>query len=99
MANPRSFQLVAILNETKALISRSTTDLSHADWADAEEALREIDFHIAKLHNGELDGLPRLRLLFAPTGQLQDVSIDSGWGEEFRELAARFDAAVEGIQN
>ena len=39
-------------------------------------------------------GRGRLRLLFAPTGALQETFISSGWGREFVELAARFDDAV-----
>jgi hypothetical protein len=35
-----------------------------------------------------------LSILFAPTGNIQEVSISSGWGEAFLELTARFDAAL-----
>ena len=35
--------------------------------------------------------LEKIRLLFAPTGSLQDISIDNGWGEEFIKLASVFD--------
>jgi hypothetical protein len=36
----------------------------------------------------------RRRLRLAPTGSLQEISISSGWGDEFLEIAARFDRAV-----
>ena len=35
-------------------------------------------------------------VLYLPTGPLQELSLDSGWGEEFVALADRFDAAVAG---
>jgi hypothetical protein len=33
-------------------------------------------------------------ILFAPTGPLQDLSIDDGWGDDFLVLANAFDAAA-----
>jgi len=35
-----------------------------------------------------------LRLLFAPTGPLQETSMTSGWADEFLALATRFDDAI-----
>jgi hypothetical protein len=32
--------------------------------------------------------------LFAPTGPIQEVSLSSGWGDMFLELAKRMDAAT-----
>lgn len=40
-------------------------------------------------------GRHRLKLLFAPTGALQEDSLASGWGEEYTELSSRFDQAVQ----
>lgn len=39
---------------------------------------------------GRLD-TAQLRLLFAPTGPIQDIAIDNGWGAEFLLLAAEVD--------
>lgn len=35
-----------------------------------------------------------MSFFFIPTGPLQEVSISSGWGDEFCALADRFDAAM-----
>ncbi|HEX8181606.1 MAG TPA: hypothetical protein VF525_18845 [Pyrinomonadaceae bacterium] len=35
-----------------------------------------------------------MEVLFAPTGPMQEVSLSSGWGEEFLALAERFDEAM-----
>jgi len=37
--------------------------------------------------------------LFAPTGPIQEVSLSSGWGQEFLELAERFDKEYEIVKN
>jgi len=49
---------------------------------------------IAKLERDEPIDKAELRLLFAPTGDLQETSIDNGWGDEFVALSARFDRAI-----
>ena len=56
--------------------------------------LQELNGHIAGLEAGEPMRRIRLETLFAPTGPLQEVSVSSGWGEEFLNMARRFDAAM-----
>ena len=40
-----------------------------------------------------------IRVLFAPTGPIQEVSLSSGWGHEFIKLAERFDKEYEIVKN
>lgn len=35
-----------------------------------------------------------IEILIAPTGNLQDLSIDCGWGDEFLKLAAELDGLI-----
>lgn len=35
-----------------------------------------------------------LKLLFAPTGDLQETSIANGWAEEYLSLSAKFDDLI-----
>jgi len=43
------------------------------------------------LERGELPDRLAMRVLFAPTGPLQELSLSSGWAQEFLELADAFD--------
>jgi len=36
-----------------------------------------------------------MRVLFAPTGPIQEVSLSSGWGDAFLKIAEQFDRAAE----
>ena len=87
--------LEAVLLDARALLQRPGNDFSWSSWGDAKEALAEIDQIIAEIRPGHI---PRSRLsisvLFAPTGPIQEVSVSSGWGDEFLALASRFDAAL-----
>jgi hypothetical protein len=71
-------------------------DYSWSSWEDQNDALSEIDSIITELENGSF---PDIRILFAPTGPIQEVSLSSGWGDEFLELAYRFDQAYEIAKN
>jgi hypothetical protein len=62
-----------------------------ATWNTTEEMIAELRDHLSRLRLGDLSRLDRLRLLFLPTGALQEVSLSSGWAGAYLKLAARFD--------
>lgn len=90
---PNVEQLIAIFEEARALVARPDNDFSWSSWIDQEDALAELDAILAVLRSG---GRPNLSMgiLFAPTGPMQEVSLSSGWGQEFLALAERFDGAI-----
>ena len=86
--------VVTILRDTRLLLARPENDFAWSSWENAEAALREIDALIASVSAGALPDRRQLAMLFAPTGPIQEVSINSGWGEMFLELAERLDAVM-----
>ncbi len=86
--------LVAVLEDARALLARDGNDFSWSGWADRDQAIAELDLILDRL----VAGLPirpaAAVLLFLPTGPLQEVSISSGWGDAFIDLARRFDSAI-----
>lgn len=86
--------LVAVLREARTFLARPDNDFAWSSWEDAEAAFREIDGLISRIESGTLPPRLDLTVLFAPTGPIQEVSVSSGWGQEFVRLADRFDAAV-----
>ena len=64
-------------------------------WDDADAALREIDGLIGIVETGKLPRRESISILFLPTGPIQEVSISSGWGEEFLTLAEKADDVLE----
>jgi hypothetical protein len=89
-------KLIAILNEARILIARDGNDFLWSSWIDQEHAFSEIDSVIASLENGFV---PEIGVLFGPTGPIQEVSLSSGWGDEFLELAERFDKEYAIVRN
>lgn len=89
-------KLLTLLQETRALISQDGNDFSWSSWRDQDHALSEMDAIIAEVEKGSI---PEIGVLFAPTGPIQEVSLRSGWGNEFLELAERFDKEYAIVRN
>lgn len=89
-----AMELFAILRETRALVALPGNDFRWTRWEHAAEALAEVDSFLEDLQTGHLSHWWDLEMLFAPTGQLQELSMSSGWGETYLHLAARFDAVL-----
>ena len=85
-------KLITVLKEARALLAMESNDFLWSSWRDQNQAIAEIDSIITALENGSV---PDIRVLFAPTGPIQEVSLSSGWGSEFLELAAQFDKEYE----
>jgi hypothetical protein len=86
-------ELAGILNDVVAVCEASPQNVDWAGYEDQSELLEDLRQHIRRLRTGDLRGLSDLRVLFLPTGPLQDIAIDSGWHEIYLVLASRFDEA------
>jgi len=87
-------ELLVALREARALLALPNNDFAWSSWQDSGAALAELDRHIVAIESGQLPPRLDVAVLFAPTGPIQEVSLSSGWGQEFLAVAARFDAAA-----
>ena len=91
------FGLIKVLRKTRKFLALPDNCFLWSQWPDTNAALAEIDKVIAHLEMGIILNKQELVLLFAPTGQIQEVSISSGWAEEFLALAERFDDEISKV--
>jgi hypothetical protein len=96
LPDPARRALADVLREARSLLARPGNDFAWSSWHDMADALREVDKLIRGLEDGAPLSVFRGKVLFAPTGPIQEVSLSSGWGDEFLALADRWDAALEG---
>jgi hypothetical protein len=87
-------ELLNVLKETRELLALPENDFAWSTWDDTAEALSEFDRLVANIESDRRFDLLDLAVLYAPTGPIQEVSLSSGWGREFCDVAARFDAAL-----
>ena len=80
-----------MLESAIELIQIPDNDFIWSYWEDAKQAKAEIDKLISILQSGELPERVEVAVVFAPTGPLQEVSINSGWSEAFLKVAEKYD--------
>lgn len=91
---PSLGKLISVFEDVRTLLSLPDNDFAWSSWNDCNDAVGEIDAILSALRAGVQPDKLTLRVLFAPTGPTQEVSLSSGWGNEFIELANRFDSAM-----
>ena len=90
-------ELMDVLRQAKTLVSRAGNHFGWSRWNDADHAIREIDLKISLIETQPEPDPMVVAELFVPTGAMQDLSIDSGWADEFEDLAQRFSSIAEQI--
>ena len=86
--------LIQVLQVTRAILLRPDNDFSWSRWKDQEAAVADFDDILRRIRAAETIKLTELEVLYAPTGSLQEVSIESDWGDDFMKLSSRFDRAI-----
>lgn len=87
---PEKFKLIAILATTKFLLSRSDTEgWGFEEPREIEEQVNQILCFLLGDPNSHLP--EHYKILFAPTGPVQEISIANGWSEVFLKLAEEYD--------
>ena len=99
MTQEDKYALLRVMLDAKSLISRPGNDFAWSRWENSSQALQEISNIEKEISDGDFSHLRDLELLFAPTGSLQELSLSSGWAEEYLILAKRFDEAVRYLQH
>src|ERR1700733_7743026 len=96
MTTSTSFsKLTKVLREARQLLARPGNDFVYSGWNTADDALRQIEGFIAPIEAGDLPKRTDVEFLFLPTGDIQEVSLSSGWSAEFLALAQRFDRTIK----
>ena len=92
--NPRE-ELVDILYSAIELLSLPDNGFLYSHWDNEADAVGEIKALLSAIERGNLPDNLEVSLLFAPTGPIQEVSLCSGWSEEFIKLSDRFDSVEQ----
>ena len=77
--------LISALEKTLSLLRESESSA----WArlSIEEIVRQIEAELESVKHLHRVDVKLLSYLFAPTGLLQETSIDNGWAYEFLEIS------------
>ena len=87
--------LIEILEAVKKLILEPRTEILWSTFDSKDELIFEINTHIQKLKNKDFSKIKELILLFAPTSDLQEIALSSGWSDDYLNLSGRFDIGIK----
>jgi hypothetical protein len=85
--------LMAVVAEAIPLVVNSV----HEGWGQhraTSELVDDLQGHLVSIGQGDISEVSELRILFAPTGTLQELSLANDWSDRYLALAKRFDAAT-----
>lgn len=83
-------ELIFILEKIKEKIT-DDSDIAWTTFTNAAVLRLEIDKHVKLLTEGNMHSIAELNLHFLPTSTFQEHSISNGWGDEYLQLANKFD--------
>jgi hypothetical protein len=87
---PQKLRMIAVLATANVFLARSGND----GWPDVNppEASTTVSELVAHVLDPDSAPLPKYwNLLFAPTGDLQEIAMSNGWHDTFLQLAEEFD--------
>ena len=81
--------LIGALEETISYLRKSQS----SPWAplSVEEIVTRLETELAKARNAKPMDVNLLDRLFAPTGLIQEITIDNGWGTKFLRISEVID--------
>ena len=85
-------RLISALEETISYLRKSQS----SDWSSipVEEIIRRLEAEINKARHAKPVDVVLLDRLFAPTGVIQETSIDNGWGTKFLRISEVVDQFI-----
>ena len=86
-------RLIRVLLKVRENFARAGTDFVWSSWENDQAALAELDRAIEQVRTGTIPKA-NLDVLFAPTGDIQEVSISNGWGEAYLVIAEEYGEAM-----
>jgi hypothetical protein len=95
MEDKKITAVIEIIETIKTIIETKETNIMYSTFDSIEDLVFELDTHVHKLNDKDFSKISDLILLFAPTSDLQEISMSSGWGKQFLEISERFDHAIK----
>ena len=82
------------LAKLKDLLSHPTTDVSWSSYNSPSDVIKDLNLIEEGILNDDRTFVDKLLYLLSPTSDLQEISINSGWENEFIEIAESLESAV-----
>ena len=90
--SPVADSIQKVVNDLLAQLRATPQDTAWSSYPNGDALVADVERLSALIEQGDPDAERTLRLLFAPTGALQETALSSGWSDNYMRLADRLDA-------
>jgi len=87
-------KLIFALEETISYLR--TSEATRWSALSPDEVIQKLEVELIRARNAQPVDVIKLERLFAPTGVIQEVSIENGWGTTFLHLSEVVDEFIGG---
>lgn len=91
-------KIIDIINGINQDLLKSDEHMTWTKYERVDDLKRDLSKLIKRLEKNDLTALEDIELFFAPTGVLQEVSINGMWGLEFIEIGNDVDQLIKSIR-
>ena len=88
-------EVINVLEKVKDIIKNYEMDLSWSTYESEEKLINDLNLYICKLKENDFSYNEKIKFLFAPTGDLEEIAISSEWGEEYIQLSEIIDKHIK----
>src|SRR3954464_2302717 len=76
-----------LISDLLVELRRQPLDTAWSSYSDSDALIRDVEALAERLKAGDKAAQQELRVLFLPTGDLQETAMSSGWHDEYMRLA------------
>ena len=87
------------LKRLRELLSQPSTNVFWSTYRNADEVIEDLLLLEKGILNKDQNSIDKLLFLLLPTCDLQEISISSGWGYEFLDIAKALEIALGKIED
>ena len=87
-------ELTCQLSILKDLLSQPSTDVCWSSYDSPLEVIRDLNMLEKGIANNDRTSIEKLLFMLAPTNDLQEISICSGWGHEFLGISKAIETVL-----
>ena len=84
--------LSRVLVDLLVVIDATPQDIAWSSYDSAEALRADVAYLASRVEDGDAEAVQKVRLLFLPTGDLQETALASGWHDTYMALADRVDS-------
>lgn len=85
-------KLILLIHELQSFITPNT-DVFWSTYNHVHEIQSKLNQIVSDLTN-QLDIHKQIKLLIAPTGDLKEISLSNGWGDQFIEISNKIESEL-----